>query len=349
MADASAVLSPGQADASGDIIALNLEKFSGMVLGLLDDKLVMLDTVTVKQAIAGAKTALFPTFGDAAASYHVPGEDVLGTGSYLSTINVGEHQVHVDRRVYAGVFLDDLEDKLNHWDHMSAFAAKLSTAVAEQYEDRVFRTVMKGANDDVEGTALAEWPAPADAPGATTSVSGVTLNDISSIYDQAWLYAEQCDAYANAPLEGRFGVVHMADYYGLLRFSETLTAEKVQSVINRDVTNGLPGGLERPPLNGIWIANTFIMPTNLMPTTTADATFLLGASADNNYNDVVVSGKNFRQLFWTKDSVGAVVASAPALDIDRIPQNLGRLISLHQSMGMGVLRPETCRSVRVTS
>lgn len=336
---------PGEFNsASGDAIELNLETFSGQVLKKLDHKLIMMDTQMVRQTLVGSKAAVFPTYGDASASHHAAGDDILTgtapeTGNYLSEIAVGEHIIYADRKVQSSIFLDNLDEMLNHWQHRAAFSDRLATAVAEKVEDKLFRVVVKGSGagaSDVEGQSITEWDA------GQTSVEASPTG--STTYDAIWAFAQGLDV-RNISKEGRFAATTTALYYDLLRLSNT-SAGVLRETVHKDFADGSVS-LERPPLMGIWVANVFVMPTNGIPTTDTDYNaneWRIGASADNNYDDVTMAN-NYSLLGWTGDSIGTAVTASPVVDVNYIPERLGHLIVLHQSMGHGVIRPEGCMSV----
>jgi len=340
---------PGEFNnAGGDAIELNLEKFSGMVLKKLDRRLVLLDTQMVRQTLQGSKAAVFPTYGDAAASHHVAGDDILTgtapeTGNYLSDIAVGEHIIYADRKVQSSIFLDDLDVILNHWQHRAAFSSKLATSVQEKVEDKLFRTIAKGSGlggSDVEGQKITEWDS-----GVNANNGGVAVT-AEDIYDNCWTFSQGLDE-RNMAKEGRFAATTTALYYGLLRFTGT-TGNVVKEVVHKDFADGSVS-LERPPLMGIWISNVFLMPSNGIPTAALGGTnaWRIGASADNNY-DAPDMTKLVRLLGWTGDSIGTAVTASPVVDVNYIPERLGHLIVVHQSMGHGVVRPEGCYTFRKT-
>ena len=348
------VQQPGEYNAAGgNAVELNLEKFSGMVLAKLDHRLILMDTLSVRQTVNGAKAIVFPTYGDASASHHVAGEDILGaSANYLSEIEVGEHIINVDRKLQSSIFTDDLLNLLNHWDHMSAFAGKLSTAVQEEFETKIFRTIAKGSggtesgHSEVEGQIISSWDAGQATIDATTTGA--------ELYEAAWAFAEGLDV-RNAAVDGRFAAVKTENYYDILRLNTTASGSVAQTVMNRDFTT-MGVGPERPPLMGIWIANVFVMPTNGIPQdntgyTTPDGTewnFGAAGSDDNSYGDVDMDD-DYRFFGWTSDSIGIALGSPMTVDVNYIPERLGHLIVVHQSLGSGVLRPEMLYTQRVTT
>lgn len=343
---------PGAINGAADKVALNLKVFGGQTLALLDQKLILFPTMTVKQALAGAKVAQFPTFGDATANYHEAGEDILTetspeTGNYLSDIQVAEHTIAADRIAQSSVFLPNLDSMLNQWDHRSAFSSKLAVAMAEKVEDILFRVIAKGSGGgqgtDVEGTKLTGWPG-----GQNEHNSGAAM-DGEDVYDGVWQFAENCDV-ANLDRDGRYGATTTALYYELLRHNLVASTNvQISTMLNKDFTGGVPGGLERPAVDGVWVANTFVMPSNSVPSAAIGGTdsYSPGATANNSYDDVDMT-KTFGLFCWTKDAIGTVVVADPTLDVNWIPERLGHLVTLYQSMGHGVLRPEGCYTKRVT-
>lgn len=353
----------GQHIGAGNRDALFLEIFSGEVLGKLNNKLMILDTMSTKRALAGAKSALFPVYGDSSASYHTPGEDLLVDGSYADDLHIGDHQITADRVLQSTHFVDDLEEKLAYWDHRSAIAEKMTQAVQEQVEDVLYRLVVKGsdaaqasASASVNGNPLAfadpedgtdllqnEWP-----EGKAEHMSNAFT--ITKLYDAIWSFAEGLNI-RNVSQEGRFFAVRMQDFYNLMRHDTTVTGSVLSGAFNADF-GGQSGPLARPQM-GFWVGGVFIMPTNLIPTT--DNTGSSPAALSGNGNDYRVNmstaaaATTYVGLGWQREAIGTVRVKEPTVEVTRWPNRLGTQITLSQAMGHNVLRPECCYSIRVAA
>lgn len=339
----SAVQGIGQANAAGTRDALYLKVFSGEVLGSLDPKLMLLDTFTTKQALAGAKTARFPTYGDATASYHVPGEDLIRDG-YLSNVAFGEHVIHADRVLQASDFVDDLEEILNDWNHRVALAEKMTTAVQEQVEDTLFRLVAKGsgfgAGTTVEGTQISGWDT-----GQADHNGGVAIT-AQDVYDKIFEFAAAMDAN-NIPRTGRYAAVTPQMFFQLMRLNG-VTAGVASAVVDKDLVGGQNGDLAMPPMSGLWIGGVFVMNSNFIPTTsnTSDTSYALSGNGNDYRVDMT---KGFQLIMWHQSAIGTVRVKAPQFNADRIPNRLGRLLVVSQAMGHNVIRPEACFTFRQTA
>lgn len=339
----------GRVDGAGNRDALFLEIFSGEVLNKLDRKLTILDTMTTKRALAGAKTALFPIYGDASSSYHTPGEDILDdTNGYLAGTKFGDREIRADKVLQASEFVDDLEEKLNYWDHRSALGDKLSTAIQEQVEDTIFRLVIKGSGasaavgSDVIGDTIAEWDT-----GLAEDMSAASTP--TKLYDAVYSAAQNFDT-KKLMGEGRFGAVNPGNFYALLRHNSTAGgATPSGAVIHHDFVNsGVNGDLARPAMQGIWIGNIFVMMSNGLPTTdtTTDPAPISGTGNDYRVDADAGSGTtDFRMLIWQRTAIGTVKVKEPTVEVTRWPNRLGTQITVSQAMGHNVLRPEACYSL----
>jgi hypothetical protein len=354
MAAPNAIPSPGAADGGADRAALFLKLFAGETLKLLERRLIVEATTSVKRALAGGKTASFPTFGAAHANYHVPGEDLLidqdaqtVAEDYVSDIAVGEHLIHADRVLQSSVVLDELEGILSHWDHRSAFSSKLVTAMAEQSEDGLFRLIagasgLSGAVPD--GTVITEWStgtAENNGAAAITALDG---------YDKLYVAAETLDTESVAK-ERRFGATTTALFYGLLRLTGN-ASNVAYEVVNKDYIGGQNGDLARPNDMGIWIGNIFVMASNGIPTSangkyTNDA-WSLNATEQNPYDTADMS-KTVKLLVWGDEAIGTVRARESRMDVNYIPERLAHLITVSRAVGHGILRPEAAYTFRVTA
>lgn len=340
---ATAIQGIGQANGTGNRDSLYLEIFGGEVLNLLDHKLIMLETFTTKRALAGAKSATFPTYQDASSSYHTPGESLMEDGSYLSNIKIGERLIHADRVLQSSDFIDDLEEKLNHWDHRRAISDKLTTSVAEQVEDTLFRLVAKGSGAASAtgaaalGTITDEWTSGTATVGAATA---------ALVYEQIYACAQAFDEN-NIPRADRYGAVKPGMFYDLLRYDNNASGVQ-SSVVNKDFIGGQNGDLAMPPLMGLWIGGIFVMMSNGIPTTDntgSDSAPLSGTG--NDYRADMTDTFNF--FGWHKDAIGTVRVKEPTMAVDWLPEYLGHLLVVSQSMGHNVLRQEACYTNRVTT
>lgn len=349
MAAPTAVQGIGQANATGSRSALYLKIFAGEVLDLLDRKLVVMNTTTVQRDLTGAKVASFPTFGDAAANYHVPGDDLVTDNDdqtspedYLSNIQVGEHLIYADRVLQSSILLDELEERLSHWDARSRFASKIATAIAEKTEDNLFRKIAaaSGMGTDIQGTKISSWDSGTNAVQATPTAA--------QLYDHIYAAAEDFDE-RNVASEGRFAAVNPSNFYALLRLTGAVSNKSYEAV-HKDYIGGQNGDLAMPNQMGMYIGNIFVMMSNGIPTTagTTNNSWALN-SADSNAYDTADMTKLVRLLVWSRETLGTVRVRSPRMDVNYIPERLAHLVTVSQAMGHGVLRPEAAYTLRETT
>ena len=100
----------GQVNGANDVNALFLQVWSGEVLATFMRENTMLGMTQVR-SISSGKSAQFPVIGTTSASYHTPGNEILGT-----SIKHNEKTVNIDDLLVSSAFIANLDEAKNHYD-----------------------------------------------------------------------------------------------------------------------------------------------------------------------------------------------------------------------------------------
>ncbi|TAE75121.1 MAG: hypothetical protein EAZ84_09910 [Verrucomicrobia bacterium] len=127
---------PGQNQGAGDVRALNLDLFSGEIIGAFETATVFRDKHQSK-TLAKGKSFRFPAIWRAGGGYHTPGTELLGR-----RINHTEILVTPDDKLVSDVFLPDIEEIINHFDVRQPYMKEMGEFLARHYDANVLRTIL---------------------------------------------------------------------------------------------------------------------------------------------------------------------------------------------------------------
>lgn len=138
----SAVARQGQAGLTGDTSALFLKTFGEMILEAWEQTGVFQDHVTTK-TIPFGKQATFPIIGrKREATYHTPGELVLG-----GLVEHNEVTINVDGVLYDSIFMAEIDELMNHYDVQAPYARQLGESLALKFDSFVAQLTALAAAD----------------------------------------------------------------------------------------------------------------------------------------------------------------------------------------------------------
>lgn len=288
--------------------ALFLKIFTGEVLKAFDETNVMKDLHFVR-TISQGRSASFPVMWKADASYHTPGNPVLGSNQ----IEHNEKIIKIDDLLLADVFVYELDELKNHYDVRSEYTKQLGAALSRAFDEKTMRVAVLAAR----------------ASGNTTnSPGGSVLKNTSAATDGEVLAGMMFDAAQtldekDVPEDGRNMLVKPAQYY--------LMAQTTK-VLNRD-WGGKGSYAEGDVLN---VAGIHIIKSNNVPTTNVTA-----VSGENNdytgdFTDTVAAVFNRQAIGTVK--LRDLVVEKTGNDFRVMYQ--GDLIVAKYAMGHGILRPE---------
>jgi hypothetical protein len=299
----------GQINGAGGTDALFLKVFPGEVLGAFDETQVMMGLHTVRNIDHG-KSAQFPATGKAAAAYHVPGVQLLGT----NLINHAEREIFIDSLLTADTFTANIDEAMNHYEVRGEYAKQLGEALANKFDTQLLQVAILAARSAATVTGLSGGSALTHANAKT---DGVQL--ASMFYDAAQTMDEK-----DIPENDRVGVVKPVQYYLLVQ---------TDKLLNRDFggSNGVYAEGSIMKAAGIGIVKSNHLPTTVVGVET-------GVHASNTYNGDFT--KTAAGLFH-RSAVGTVRLLSLATEKEYQVSRQGTLMVAKYAMGHGILRPES--------
>ena len=213
------ITAPGQSNSTGDKRALYLKLFSGEMFKGFQRNTIARDLI-MKRTLTNGKSMQFIFTGRTTAEYHTPGNSILGNSDGAPP--VAEKTVTVDDLLISSAFVYELDETLAHYDLRGEISRKIGYALAEQYDRKAFRAIVKAARQasPITKNGFKE-------PGGTQiklTRSGVT--DGTAAYDSTCLINGFYDAAAaldekGVPQEGRVAVLNPRQYYELIQNVES--------------------------------------------------------------------------------------------------------------------------------
>jgi hypothetical protein len=319
MSNVNAVSRLGDANKSGaNQTALFLEVFSGEVLNAFNMATVTMSRHKVR-SIPEGKSATFPATGTTTAAYHTPGNELA-----FNTIEHDQRIITINSLLISPVFIDVLDEAMNHYDVRSEYAKQIGQALAEKLDKDVLRNMVLGARSS--STLTADL-----ASNRGTILTGNAANEIVGGPDYTkfitgMYYAAQTLDEKNIPDQGRQAFIAPLTWYSLFRTTGT---SSIQDMINRDLGGaGSLSNVQMPKIAGIEIVKT-----NNLPNTNEASGTNHDADLDQDYSDTVA-------VVNTPDSVGTVKLIDLKMESEYDLRRQGHIILGKIACGHGVLRPE---------
>jgi len=317
MATAANLARPGQANNANDTKALFLEIFSGEVMNAFNMATVTASRHKVR-TIPHGKSATFAVTGQTEAGYHVPGTELS-----FEQIEHAEKIINIDRLLYSAVFIDILEDAMQHFDIRSEYSTQIGQSLAEKWDKDVLRTMALAARSDSNLTATA-----AENTGEilTGGAAGAIATDYRKFVDALYVAARLLDE-KNVPSAARQVFVAPQTWYSLFRQN---SAAPVADMINRDFAgNGSIANTQMPKIAGFEIVKT-----NNLPTANESAGSNENAALNLDYSNTIAVAN-------TPEAVGTVKLLDLKMESQWDIRRQGDIILGKLALGHGVLRPET--------
>jgi hypothetical protein len=322
----------GQINKAGDVRALFQELFSGEVLTTFHADNIALG-LTRTRTIKSGKSASFPLMGQNTASYHTPGKLIQG-----NKIGHAKRIVTIDDVAISPVFIDDLDEAMNHYDVRSHYSMECGEALSGLVDRNIFRQVAKAASiTDVASAQVAGLTVlPEETYTANISLAAVGDEDDGSKLVSAIFKART--QLRNAKVKEKAVVVMAPEQYeALVNVQDT---NKV-TWMNSDV--GGTGSMSEgtiPRVAGMSIYETLNLPNadeslnTSDPEPIADTTVGSGNASKyrGDYSKVVA-------LIFTPSAV----ATTKLMDLTTVhvpePLRLGHTMIAKLAVGHDILRP----------
>ena len=291
--------------------AMFLKVWAGEVLTAFR-KSTVFEALHKVRTISSGKTAQFPIIGVNSASYHTPGNQIIGTQQ-----KVAEATVNIDDKLISSVFLADIDEAKNHYDVRSQFSAEMGNALAYTFDKNVAAVIAKAARTATNFNT--------DLPGGTrikiiaTSKAAITGAQLATALFAA---AQKMDEN-NLPENERYCCLAPAEYYKLVQTTD---------VINRD-WGGQGAYADGTVLK---VAGIDIIKSNHLPTTNRSAVSGENNAYDADYTKSVA-------LVWNPGAAGTVKLMDLKMettggDVHALWQ--GTFMVASMACGTGILRPD---------
>lgn len=322
------IVSPGENTVSGgDFTELFLEKFGGEVAEAYHNEIVVAPRVRTR-TLMGGKQATFPATGKLTAANHLRGTR-FDEDAQLSEWEFGERIISLDRPMFVSTFLDEAEEKMNHYEFRGALARAMAQAVAERSEDFLMRLIIKGA--DASSGPIADQAGGNDMVYANADTNGADL--VTSLEDQVQYWDEN-----NVPKPGRFMVVKPAQYRLLVDQTD---------FHSMDIGNSGNGSLKEGNVGRM--RGVTILESNLVPSTDTSGDSAPAYATNGLVNDYRVDAADVVAVFGTPDSVGQLSLWGFRTESKYKMELGGHLFKVTKAVGAGLLREETCGVVRTAA
>lgn len=291
--------------------AMFLKVWAGEVLTAFR-KSTVFEALHKVRTISSGKTAQFPIIGVNSASYHTPGNQIIGTQQ-----KVAEATVNIDDKLISSVFLADIDEAKNHYDVRSQFSAEMGNALAYTFDKNVAAVIAKAARTATNFNT--------DLPGGTR-IKIVAANKAAITGAQlatALFAAAQKMDENNLPENERYCCLAPAEYYKLVQTTD---------VINRD-WGGQGAYADGTVLK---VAGIDIIKSNHLPTTNRSAVAGENNAYDADYTKSVA-------LVWNPGAAGTVKLMDLKMettggDVHALWQ--GTFMVASMACGTGILRPD---------
>ena len=295
----------GQADGTGDATALFLKVFPGEVMGAFNETNKM-EALHVTRTIASGKSAQFPAIGKTTASYHTPGNLIVG-----QNILQNERVINIDSLLLSDAFVSNIDEAMTHFDVRGEYAKQLGEALALQYDKNLMQVVALAARASATVSG-------GDGGSSVTNAAAKTDGDILAglIFD------------AGEDLDDRS--VSEMDRYCILKPAQYNLLVQTTKVINRDWGgSGAYADGTVLKVDGISIVKSVNLPTGVVSATTGE---------NNTYNG---DFSKTAGLVFHRSAVGTVKLLDLAVEKEYLIQNQGTLMVAKYAVGHGILRPES--------
>ena len=336
---------PSGIQSLSDKYATYLKLFSGELFKAYQNAAVARDLVTRRQ-LKNGKSMQFIFTGDLQAHYHTPGTQILGKtgeGGSATTngLDVAEKTIICDDLLIASSFVNNLEEVFSHYDLRGEIARKIAYALANRYDQNIFKTALRAAEEGPVTGQGASNPVSGQTGGSIITMGGAAGDDtnaekiVKAMYKAAVIFDTK-----NIPADGRVCVLPPEAYYNLI----TTVSNNIIHPVNRDEQgSAIQSG------KGVYeIAGIRIVRSNNVGL----GKFAHQSVSGENNSYEAASEDEACGLIFHKDSVGVVEAVGPQVqttsgDVQVMYQ--GDLIVGKVAMGAGTLNPAGAVALLKTS
>jgi hypothetical protein len=298
----SVVSRVGQINTAGATDALFLKQFGGEILTEFERSTVFKSRHFVRQ-IKNGKTAQFPSIGTVTSSYHTPGNFIDG-----QTVKHAETLISVDGLLLAPVFIDKVDELMNHYDVRGPYATEMGRELAQQFDINVARMAVLAARASNNLTGRS----------GGSQLTSTNMDTVQAELRAAMFSAAQTLDEKNVGVANCNAFFRPAQYY-LMAQDTTL--------INKDYNGAgsiAAGSIET-------VAGFPIVKTNNVPKTNVTGT--VGNKYNGDFSKTV-------GIIMNKWAVGTVQLMDISLESEWEIRRQGTFMVAKMAVGHGILRPE---------
>lgn len=314
----------GQDNGAGGVLDLYLTTWSGELINSYLERTVMLDKVRKRSVGPGKKTVTFDGIGDVGSGYHAAGEDILDpSNGLMQTPKHGRTTISIDSKLVCPIFIDDLDEFINHYDVRSEYMTKMGRRLARVTDSNLMQLVILGATqasgitDDHPGGLVVT-----DADAATNGASLLaSIEEISATFDEK-----------DVPEEDRFVVLKPRQYNLLVNETDLL---------NRDF-GGSNGVFSEGDVRKAW--GMTLLKSNHLPTTSIAST--VADAVNGPRNEYGVDASNTVAIAFQRGAIGHIEAKGMTFEVEYQMQRQGHFMLASQAVGSNFLLPAACAQIK---
>lgn len=305
----------GAINGGADKNALFLKVWSGEVLATFMRENKMLGMTSVR-TISSGKSAQFPVIGTTSASYHTPGNEILGT-----SVNHAERTINIDDLLISSSFLADIDQAKNHYDVRSIYTSEMGRALANTVDKNLLQLAVLASRESATITG---------GNGGLSHIDADANTNTASLIESIFYCAQKLDE-KDVPSADRYCVVAPSTYYSIVQNDK---------ILNRDF------GAQN---NGVYADGTVIKVAgiNIVKSNTAVDAYADNSSAvsgtNNTYN---VNASTTVATVFHKSALGTVKLMDLGMDSEFDIRRQGTLMVGKMALGHGIIRPESACEIK---
>lgn len=295
---------PGSQLLGTDPFKLFLIEFSGMVLNRFKTATKFLDK-HVLRTIDHGRGERFDALGEAGVMYHTPGQDLSTHGQQIKH---DTFDILVDAKLISHLYLDEIEEAMNHFEVKQRYAGKLGDALAKEMDANIARTSLLAARH------------PARVPDGFggSIITGAGMNSDIPTLTKALFDAQVLMDDKDVPDEGRVFICRPRFYSMLAQ--------------NMDLINSLYSGTGSIAEGSIMrVAGFQIVKSNTVPNS------VVSDSYNGKYNGDFSKTVG---ICMTSEAVGTVQLKGLTTEAEWDFNRQAWFLAAKFCLGHGILRPE---------